>query len=194
MRSARLSSGFTLIELMLAMAILSMVGGGVFLFVSQSSKSWDAIRQESEMMAQLRRASEDINLNLMQSSALVITIDKGGSSHWDTVEFQIPVSFAGGAIIWGADGNAGWKYRYAVVTETDKDNLYRMTFNGPTEVKRLLLLGGIDRAQGGKKGAIFTLNTVSGKSRVDSEVRGKRNPHSQGDIRRSIAAQTVLKN
>jgi type II secretory pathway component PulJ len=182
-----------MIELTIALAILALAGFAVWAFVDGSNRSWDTLRAESDMMDSLRRATRDIGDNMIQSAVSVITIDDTDPD-WDKIAFQVPVQLSPAGIVWGADGNAGWTYRYEVRPEGGTDNLYRLTYDGANEMAAVILMRGIDGRNQNSKGLSFTLDTSSSPPRIAVDLRARRSVLKRGEFRRSLTMATIIKN
>ncbi|TET35556.1 MAG: type II secretion system protein [Planctomycetota bacterium] len=153
MRTRKINSGFSLIELTMAIAVMTIAGVAVVLFVLNVNQSWETIFDDSEMMNRLRRAEQDVQRYLIQCNAVQVTITNGAD--WDSIDFQIPVGVTTGTVAWGADNNAGWNYRYIVENVDGSDNLYRIAYNAGTEQSRTEILHGISGTYNGRKGLEF---------------------------------------
>ena len=69
MRRALRSQGFTLIEMMVSMAIMTVVVAGVFSLLNPSQGTYQAQPEVSDMQQRLRVAADSINKDLMMAGA-----------------------------------------------------------------------------------------------------------------------------
>jgi prepilin-type N-terminal cleavage/methylation domain-containing protein len=101
----RTRAGFTLLEVMISVAVLAIVAGGIYsaLSASQSLYSTGITRQEIE--DRVRRALNDISLELRQASSGLgagITFATSGSAGDQTVTFCMCTGFTANVPTWSA--------------------------------------------------------------------------------------------
>jgi hypothetical protein len=154
----------------MAIAVMTISGAAIWLFVTNVNTSWETIFDDSEMMTRLRRATQKVQTDLIQCNAGQVAITNG--SDWDSIDFQIPVNVATGSVAWGADNNAGWNYMFIVENVDGSDNLYRITYNAGVEQSRKEILHGISGTYDGKKGLEFILEDPDGDNPSDPLPRG----------------------
>lgn len=128
MNKAQPHAGFTLIEMMIVLAIFSVLIGVVFAVFRTTHR----LRQVGEIRIQLyrecKRAIDSISKELQESNKDKVTIDdntgEGGS---DIIIFQVPIGLdANLDIQWGADGTADDYIRYYLSSD---NKVYRRVCN-----------------------------------------------------------------
>ncbi|MHC4663988.1 MAG: prepilin-type N-terminal cleavage/methylation domain-containing protein [Planctomycetota bacterium] len=185
-------SGFTLLELMIAMVVLTIAGIGFYYFIQQSHRSWETIADDSVMMQSLRRAKDDIHLHFIQCSPATLALTN--AANWDRASFQIPINLVAGTAVWGADGNASWTYRYQVENQSGTDVLFRITYNaGGTEIRRRDILHDIAPMAFGNRGLIFDLEN-NGSITTTIGMRKKITGHAGDMLERNLQFNTLLRN
>ena len=194
MNSSCSRKGFTLLELTIAMVVLTIAGIVFWYFIQQSQRSWETIADDTAMMQALRRAEQDIHLHLIQCNPTTLEITNGVT--WDCVSFQIPISLTSGVAIWGADNNASWEYIYEVRNIDGVDSLIRATYNDSgVEITNAseLILHDIAPLALGNRGLSFVLeNNGSITSTIGS--RKKITGQNTGFLERSLRFNTLLRN
>lgn len=188
----RSKSAFSLIELMISMAILVFAVFAAWAFIQNSNRSWEHIVDDTEMMNALRRSQQDIHEHLIQAFSGGLSIDNTTSPNWDSISFQIPLSLSAGGATWGADNQAGWRYRYEVKNADGRNNLYRITYDGGNvEKNRVHLLRGVPSFDGTTRGIDFTLANGG----VISVIRAERKiATQQGTLTRQLTFRTGMRN
>ena len=183
---------FSLIELMIAIVVLSIASIGIYLFMDSSTRSWDTINLDTSIMDSMRHAAGIINLDLVQSN-IGGTIQSG--TYWDSLTFQTPVGFSAGATVWGAAGNAGWYYKYEVRTGADGMNtLHRVTYDGGNVQRDILtMLSGLPQTVDGQKAIEFAKYTYP-QRRFVTTIRMEKNIVKQGPLKRTMTIVTVTRN
>lgn len=95
--------GFSLVELMIVVALLVVIMASTFQSMSVGKKAWEASDGKMQLKASLRQAVTRISQELRQSSDDQVTVlDDYGSSHsgflnnTDAIQFSIPVIFNSG--------------------------------------------------------------------------------------------------
>ncbi len=125
--------GFSLLELIVTMAISTVVMGAVVLISKSSQDSSATIVKEGQKARDLRRAANLISKDLRQGGGGTLTVTTLGDGNHSIV-FRKPISFAAGAVTWGvfdrslgnspsARNKANWYYRYTVVPVTMKGGI-----------------------------------------------------------------------
>lgn len=106
-KKTRYYSAFTLIEMMVAVFIFTIVAGACFAILNSGRIGLDVGNARIELQESIRKAAEDIVSEVSQSSQSSIIIADAGSS----ISFQIPVdNFGSGSwedIAWPAEGITG---------------------------------------------------------------------------------------
>lgn len=125
--------GFSLLELIVTMAISTMVMGAVVLLSKGGQDSSSTIIKEGSKARDLREAANLISKDLRQAGVGTLSITTLGDGN-NTVVFQKPISFSAGAITWGvfekslgnspsSRNKSNWSYRYTVVPVTLKGGI-----------------------------------------------------------------------
>ncbi len=128
-RNSQLSlTGFTLIEMMVVMAIFSMIMASIFGVLAIGRSSWYQGTTQIDVQQEARKAMDKIVRELRESGSQKITV---GASQ---VTFQISTGVdANGQIIWGACTN--WANNtttvagYAIKYYLSNNKLYRSVLN-----------------------------------------------------------------
>ncbi len=154
-RTRSCSSGMTLIEMTIALAISLLVLGVVLKMTGSSQKVWDTVSKDSGANFDLRRAAERIADDMRQSSIGHIVIEET-SVDADTVTFQVPVAKAQDVVLWGAEGNSGWFVQFVV----EDGRLLRRVCDDTMTVAAMdqVLVTCLDSNLGGQKGFWVTLD------------------------------------
>ena len=116
-----MSKGYTLVEVMVVMFILSVLAGGIFMALSSGRQSWDISEARTALQLELRKALLRISDDLKQSSMNRTFIDPGLTTNFPTgvayqaIYFKVPqgISNATGAIEWNSSSIS-----YALVNNT----------------------------------------------------------------------------
>lgn len=101
-------SGFTLIELMIAMALLAVVAGGVTTASRRGLGLFARSSVNSEINARAGRTIDRISRELMGAGATRIdpdlSFDAGDPPVWSTeLEFEVAGDWVAGAVVWGPE-------------------------------------------------------------------------------------------
>ncbi len=118
-RAAR--GGFTLVEVMIASALVAVIALAVVVLATSSNNAVTTAQESTDSNFSLRQALGRISNDLRQSSPPAITIVPG--TDYDSVDLQMPVSYTGSTITWGASGIAGWHVQ--VLVDGDYGHLVR---------------------------------------------------------------------
>jgi prepilin-type N-terminal cleavage/methylation domain-containing protein len=122
--------GFSLLELIVTMAISTVVMGAVVLISKGGQDSSATIVKEGRKARDLRRAANLISKDLRQAGVGTLTVTTLGDGN-KSVVFRKPISFSAGSVTWGvfekslgnspsARNKTNWFYRYTVVPVTLK--------------------------------------------------------------------------
>ena len=176
------SSGVTLLEMMIALAIAFIVLAAVLTLSRLTQKAWNTVENDCSANFDLRRAAERIADELRQSTTTMIVVDHSGTDA-DMVTFMVPISDVAGVISWGADGNAGWSIRYVV----ENGQLIRRNLTGGmVSAGDQVLATNVDAALAGVKGFSVNVNTGMADIYVRAVVQ------SNGETWRKTANTSVL--
>lgn len=135
----RSSSGFTLIETMIALSVFVVIGYALVGAVGMGQSSSRQVISKAGSNAQLRKASLSFTDELVMANGATMTVtDLPDGNH--QVDFMLPIT-VGNVQVWGVDEpmigpNVGWMIRYTVEAQ-----------NGPEGVVNRLLRQVIDDAQ-----------------------------------------------
>jgi prepilin-type N-terminal cleavage/methylation domain-containing protein len=150
---ARRPAGFTLLELLMALAIASVLMVVVGNILISSTRSVDSMVVDSVSDQEIRQSLNRMLDEMQMTSTSRLAINSLGTDH-DSITFQTPSSYAG-AVTWGAKDAAGtwhadWTVRYTVVN----GQLVRQVLNsgGSTVGASAVLARGIDGLSSGTKG------------------------------------------
>ncbi len=90
--------GFTLVEILVLVGVLSIIVGSVLRVASSWQRSWNIGKVQMDVQSQARRAMGEITEELSQTSQDRVNINVAG----DVITFQLPNDdYAGGAFTWG---------------------------------------------------------------------------------------------
>lgn len=176
-------AGVTLLEVMIAMVVATIIMFTVLQLSRSTQRSWDTVRNDTNANFDLRRAAERIADELRQSAPAQIvvahpTIDA------DTVTFKVPVGKALDVVLWGAEGNSGWSVQYVV----ENGQLIRRVLNALAVNAGMdqVLVNHMDNNLGGQQGFWVNLNGTMADIGVRAVVQ------SNGATWRKAAATSVL--
>lgn len=99
--------GFTLIELMIAMAIVAAMSGAILMMVKMSYQTWQVSDAYMATSAELRRGVDEMAKWLASTGAAKMTIDGSG----DSLTFAVPYDIDGdpnGSVLNEATGSLEW--------------------------------------------------------------------------------------
>ncbi len=129
----RQEKGFSLLELIVTMAISTVVMGAVVMISKSGQDSSATIVKEGQKVRDLRRAANLISKDLRQAGSGTLTVTTLGDGN-NSIVFKKPISFSAGAVTWGvfdrslgnspsARNKANWAYRYTVIPVTLKGGI-----------------------------------------------------------------------
>lgn len=104
MRTQKRSGGFTLLEVMISIAVLAILVVGIYSALSASQNMYATGITRQEIQDRVRRALNDIQLELRQSSGgtgAAITFGTSGTGGDQSVTFCMCTGFAAGAATYG---------------------------------------------------------------------------------------------
>ena len=96
-----IKDGFTLLEVMVAVAIFSVISLAIFAVLTSWRRSRDISELQIDVEFEARRAMRKMTEEIIQTGPNKITITDNTDPVDDIIVFQIPDSYAGGAITWG---------------------------------------------------------------------------------------------
>ena len=136
MRAARRGSrGFTLIETVIALAILGTVFGSIYAMLRTSSRSFTVASANTRLETQVSETLDKISELLRASKLSTVTPQQFSPFSSSQITFQRSIGYAAGATVWGnterialAGGNVEWVQNIGLGTQTTKI----LTHNVPT--------------------------------------------------------------
>ena len=105
MKNGRTTNGFTLLEIMISIAVLSILVVGIYSALSASQNMYATGVTRQEIQDRVRRALNEISLELRQGSSGLgagITFGTAGSAGDESVTFCMCTGFAAGVPTWSA--------------------------------------------------------------------------------------------
>jgi prepilin-type N-terminal cleavage/methylation domain-containing protein len=109
---ARRSAGFTLLEMIVALTIFSVIGYTLTMAVDSAGSSHAEMLRTSTASKALRAASDGLIDELRTTGDARITVTALGDGNHELTFLQ-PIQ-VGGALAWGVGDNADWSIRYTV--------------------------------------------------------------------------------
>ena len=188
-RSSRVS-GFTMIEMMAAIAVFSGVLIGVGVLLESSSQATDYLTGSSELDQSLQRVMAELTTTVKCAPVSRTTIDTTDADH-DILRLQVPDPSAVSDPDYGyfdVDGSfvTGWFCEYIVVG--DQFIKRRLDQNGAT-VAQDVLCGYVDVAHDDGSGLEKGFRVTTVDALVTIELRVFESAYS-GDQRRSLETST----
>ena len=113
--------GFTLLEMMVVLAIFAIISGAIFMTMSSGRISWQTNEAAVQIQEDLRRGLRTIGQELRESGRVDSTAHVVINGSNDVIVFQIPIDansatpefdLSAGQILWGAEGTVGYALRY----------------------------------------------------------------------------------
>ena len=150
MTGRRGRAGFTLTELLIVGAVLSVVLGGMLVTLVNGQASYLFLETSVQVQEEARRAFDAMVREIREAGSVTLVTLLGGNS---ALDFQIPLGYnltlngcAASSICWGAFDGAnqpqpGWHVQYHVETPTGQQaQLVREVLNneGTSQLKRVL--------------------------------------------------------
>ncbi len=168
MQSTSHNSGFSLLEMVIALAIFSLLMIGIITMTMSTEEAYVTIREDTEANYSLRQALTRISNDLRQSSTSIVVITPGAAH--DKVEFQLPISQTGSTITWGAEGQPGWR----VLIFVEEGMLIRRVVDAEGMKMRMdtILARDVDDLFEGEKG--FSITTTFGLCQIALRVTAER--------------------
>ena len=93
-------AGFSLTELLIALAITSLVTGGALSILSQSTETYATTSRLGRIEEEGRRALSELSLELKMADGGTLLITQQNGS--DRLDFNVPVGRDGEDVIWSA--------------------------------------------------------------------------------------------
>ena len=121
----RTEGGFTLLELLIAAVIASVILMSVVSLIIRTGDAYKTIQQDTGANFSLRQTLNEVSDLVRQSSTSMVVITNG--THHDSIDLQVPVSQAASTVQWGARGQAGW---HAIVLVEEGTLLIRFVNGG----------------------------------------------------------------
>jgi prepilin-type N-terminal cleavage/methylation domain-containing protein len=161
-------SGFTLVEVAIVAAIAGILLIGMAMMVRSTNEAYTTVSEDTDANFSLRQALNRISDEMRQSNTSVVQITSG--TDYDSIDLQVPVSYAGSTVSWGAAGTAGWHIRYLV----EDGWLIRRIVDGTGTVKQTdqVLARNVDVLFGGQKG--FSVTASGGLYQITVRVTAQR--------------------
>lgn len=107
-KTAGFITGFTLVEVMIVLAIFSIVGGAIFATLAIGRTSWQSGNVQVEVQQESRRGINRMVKELRQSgSATIVGVPADGEYH-NSIAFQMPEDIDGDGDVVDANGNIEW--------------------------------------------------------------------------------------
>ncbi len=108
-------TGFTLLEILIAVSICGLLAAAVFEIISLGKKSWDTGSEKQTLDNQLRIGIDNMARELYNSQGGKITIvddpDRAGSK---IITFSVPIGSNATGLVWGADNKSSFFIRYVI--------------------------------------------------------------------------------
>jgi len=121
------SRGFTLIETVIAIAILGTVFGSIYAMLRTSSRSFTVASANTRLETQVSETLDKIAELLRASKLSTVTPQQASPFSSSVINFQRSTGFAAGATVWGnterltlTGGNVVWIQNVGLVSQTTK--------------------------------------------------------------------------
>ncbi len=162
--------GFTLIEMMIVAVLTAVVALGIVMFSKSTNDAYDSVQAGTSANFALRRALTLISDGLRESNATKIVVTDNDGTAWDSMVFQVPVSYENATVQWGAAGTVNWNVRILV----EDGWLIRRVTDGTGTPMRTdeVLARDVDDWFEGEKG--FAVQTADGLYQITLRVTGER--------------------
>lgn len=145
----RRPAGFTLIETIVVVAVMGAILVSVVTFSLATQSSYEIVLSGAKTTADIRRPLDAMTADLRNSAPDRVTVDELAPD-WDAVSFQVPVGWNGGGIVWGAEGEAGYRLEYRI--EGVGRLVRRVLDDTGTPVDEITLARRVDTVREGVKG------------------------------------------
>lgn len=96
--------GFSIVELLVVMAIFTIICGAIFASLSSGNVLWDTGSNQARIEQEVRKSVEKIYRELKETSSSRVTIGGGGTS----ITFQVPVDSDNDGDIIDDSGQVEW--------------------------------------------------------------------------------------
>lgn len=97
------SLGFSLVEMMIVLAIFTMISGGLYSVFAAGDSSWQVNKVKMELRQELRKAMEGMINDLRQAGSDSIEDVPANGGNYAVMTFKIPDNVASGTLIWNED-------------------------------------------------------------------------------------------
>ncbi|MFT5387315.1 MAG: prepilin-type N-terminal cleavage/methylation domain-containing protein [Lysobacterales bacterium] len=102
-KNFRRQDGFTFVEMMLSVAVMSIITGGLFSALSVGEGSWKVNTTKITLQQDLRTSMDWMKYDL-QEAGLTSIVDVPADDAWyPSITFQVPSGILGGSINWNAN-------------------------------------------------------------------------------------------
>lgn len=119
--------GISLVEVLVTLAIFSMMSASLYAAMSVGQNSWETNRVHIELQQEMRKAMEAMINDLRQASNSSIINVPADNQWYPTITFRKPTGVTSGSIVWDANT------LQFVKGGTDSDQLLRV-YNGTTKI------------------------------------------------------------
>jgi len=120
-----LSRGFTLLEVMVTVLILSFLVGALYVSMNAGQRTWEVNRAQIDLQRELRKSMEQIKKDLFETGSAAI-VDVPADDVWYTsITFHIPNTALNGSILWESN-----TFQY-ILGGTGLTELHRINSMGP---------------------------------------------------------------
>lgn len=105
----KFSSGFSLVELLIVILIISVIFGSGFVILSTGKATWFTTDINIQLQENLRQAMERVTAELRQTQVAQQTIlDGAGPNSSDVIRFAVPITCEAGANILDSNGDVAY--------------------------------------------------------------------------------------
>ena len=94
---------FTLVEVMISVAIFTILFGACFTVLLSGSDSWQVNSAEMQLQQELRKAMDWLKEDLAEGGISTITNVPADWNWYSTITFKAPSGVTSGAITWGSN-------------------------------------------------------------------------------------------
>ena len=104
-------AGFTLIEMILTATLLVVVAGSLATVCLRGDQACSETSLQVAVDTKARRALDRIVAELTCAGAGMLVPNPTSQFGTDTLRFQTPANFVGGAVVWGTQSRIGFEYK-----------------------------------------------------------------------------------
>lgn len=142
MKLSRNRYGFTLMEVVISIAVLSVILGAVGLFQVRGQKASQVVQQQADLQRRADRALQTISHELTGAGIHTLAPDPTSNFGSDTLTFQTPRSVSGtGVVTWNAPSTITLQ-----MGNGEADNGLDDNHNGLTDERQLVITRGVGTA------------------------------------------------